>query len=946
MVIFTGIFLISLQLAGIDFGASRQAQIEGDAPAISFRIGGGEEDASVILPSNGIVTETNITILGKQTVETGAYSIATDDSNSEIISTGDTLKLAKYNRTTVQSVDAGWQFKDMTCRDGVARLNCTNQTLFSEPVRIDDAAGNDSWARSPEIALGGDGKIFVAWTDKRDGDWDVYYSSSEDGGRSFIKNTRLGNQTAERYRMNPMVGIDERGAIHMIWVEKNQSLDIVSVRYAKSVDGGVSFGPAIDSGGYINSMTIDKTGVPYLSLSCCYTKLADDESGFVKLVPMYSELNASTRTLSGGNLIVDNDGVIQAVFHVESKGVIYARSEDGFNFANTLIADQGFEPYIAMDGNGTIFAAWWTGTGVHVSEKVQGEEGFRELGNVSAQYSIGLSSPPAIDSNGILHFVWMGEKQYATYSARDGWNLRTNLPVDAVFGFPRVLVDRNDTVHIVYESYSDATGMDVYYLRGTRTYWTSGEALSPVTDLLCVPSDLRISENLSCPVGTSTIVYSRASGDNVSWTNWGPCDNGVPRLANRYMQLKYEFWTENTAATPVLYGASLEYSHYAPRGSVVSSLGLRENIISATISGELTLDGQTVVLSLSNDNGSHWYEAAVNVPWTFPTRGQQLGFRAIFLSNGSSTGSLKNFNISYTVESYPTNPAVYVGDGGAAVWSQFGTFNSTATLPDLSGVFNEYIASHRNQSENGTVAVPIRFASDTCGIINVTEFDIVYNVPPRIASREPDKPSVTAPEGGSIHFVMNATDDDSDLLTYQWYLDGSPAGGNSSVFDYRPGYESAGNHTLAVKVADGRLDLASSWNVTIENVNRQPVVTAFTPRSPVTVVIGNAPRFNVQAFDPDNDTLAFSWTLDGKGTAGNGSALILGTSGIGPGRHVLKVHISDGTGSAEQAWTVDVRARNGVESDPVPYLLAGALIMVLVAASVYLFKKRGKKKEP
>jgi len=61
-------------------------------------------------------------------------------------------------------------------------------------VRVDD--GTSSVKQYPDVAVDTEGNIYVVWHDDREGmwDWSVYFAKSTDGGKTFGRNVKGGER--------------------------------------------------------------------------------------------------------------------------------------------------------------------------------------------------------------------------------------------------------------------------------------------------------------------------------------------------------------------------------------------------------------------------------------------------------------------------------------------------------------------------------------------------------------------------------------------------------------------------------------------------------------------------------------------------------------------------------------------------------------------------------
>jgi hypothetical protein len=79
--------------------------------------------------------------------------------------------------------------------------------------------------------------VHVVWFDNRDGNWEIYYKRSTDGGVSWGADTRLTNNPAESY--NPSVSVSGT-VVHVVWFDNRDGN--YEIYYKRSTDGGISWG--------------------------------------------------------------------------------------------------------------------------------------------------------------------------------------------------------------------------------------------------------------------------------------------------------------------------------------------------------------------------------------------------------------------------------------------------------------------------------------------------------------------------------------------------------------------------------------------------------------------------------------------------------------------------------------------------------------------------------
>jgi hypothetical protein len=109
--------------------------------------------------------------------------------------------------------------------------NVIGDPPFSDNKKVNDDVGTTQY--NPSIGVDSMGNIFVVWEDNRDGDWNIYFANSSDGGETWTNNkinSSSGNQS------NPSLVVDSFNILYVVWEDdRNGDWDIYS---ANSTDGG------------------------------------------------------------------------------------------------------------------------------------------------------------------------------------------------------------------------------------------------------------------------------------------------------------------------------------------------------------------------------------------------------------------------------------------------------------------------------------------------------------------------------------------------------------------------------------------------------------------------------------------------------------------------------------------------------------------------------------
>ncbi len=95
---------------------------------------------------------------------------------------------------------------------------------------------NSAQSQLPSVAVSGS-VVHVVWFDLRDGNSEIYYKRSTDGGVSFGADTRLTNNSASSSIPS---GAVSGSVVHVVWYDNRDGND--EIYYKRSTDGGVSWG--------------------------------------------------------------------------------------------------------------------------------------------------------------------------------------------------------------------------------------------------------------------------------------------------------------------------------------------------------------------------------------------------------------------------------------------------------------------------------------------------------------------------------------------------------------------------------------------------------------------------------------------------------------------------------------------------------------------------------
>ncbi len=111
---------------------------------------------------------------------------------------------------------------------------------FSRNIRVNDDQGT-AGQFNPSLAVDPEGPVYLAWHDLRNGQADIYFAVSRDGGATFSPNRRLNDDRGEAYQFHPSLGVGSRGTVAVAWEDYRNGQADIYLTYSR--DGGDMFSP-------------------------------------------------------------------------------------------------------------------------------------------------------------------------------------------------------------------------------------------------------------------------------------------------------------------------------------------------------------------------------------------------------------------------------------------------------------------------------------------------------------------------------------------------------------------------------------------------------------------------------------------------------------------------------------------------------------------------------
>ena len=380
---------------------------------------------------------------------------------------------------------------------------------FEDDVLINGDGGNVDQA-SPDIAASGN-DIYIVWQDRRNGNWDIYFKASHDGGNSFGSDTRVDDTSRTSTltddgtdQTDPEIAIDGDGNIFIVWTDDREGRPLIYM--AVSTDDGDTFSWSMQVSYYLRGTQKR----PHLDISPSGRVFVawEDDRASMGHEQIYGAYTDDGSTFSDAARISDspaghdchtprvafsNDNDLHVVWTEDNLHDLDIRISDSINGGSTFSSSRllSREPTSSdqempdIDANSTTVAVVWKDTrnssaDVYMALSTDGGSTFPPEFRVHPGGLSGHQYEPevALEGSGNISICWTSSPGISdtrsdiqmTRYMRNGTleNVRTvNDPGSGVTQDSPSLAVSRGRAHIVFRDYRNSDQPDIYYSRTT-----------------------------------------------------------------------------------------------------------------------------------------------------------------------------------------------------------------------------------------------------------------------------------------------------------------------------------------------------------------------------------------------------------------------------------------------------------------------------------------------
>jgi len=177
------------------------------------------------------------------------------------------------------------------------------------------------------------------------------------------------------------------------------------------------------------------------------------------------------------------------------------------------------------------------------------------------------------------------------------------------------------------------------------------------------------------------------------------------------------------------------------------------------------------------------------------------------------------------------------------------------------------------------------------------------NRKPAFDTLTPTDTEVHIKEGDQVKLLFEANDPDGDALSYRWSINGveqTAGNGSSGSYQFKTAFLPADGWDstkcspcfMSVNVSDLHLTVENEWRITVDNVNRAPVVSIDRPSEGASFLVGQEVNLKAAStYDPDKDQLTYTWDFGDRRTD---TGVEVNHKYVQNGKYTVTLSVTDG----------------------------------------------------
>ncbi len=387
--------------------------------------------------------------------------------------------------------------------------NCYSQ--WSADTRLtNDAAGSYTSLNNKWCVAANGSVVHAVWQDHRDGNGEIYYKRSADGGATWGADTRLTNNTSSS--LSPCVAVS--GAqVNVVWYDNRDGN--FEIYFKRSTDGGVTWGTDTrltnnSSDSYGQSASASGTRI--------YIVWTDYRDGNEEIYHKYStdggttwsaDMRLTNNTSSSGYPSVAVSGLLVNVVWQDNRDgnneIYYKRSTDGgVNWdTDTRLTNNTYTseiPSVALSGS-QINVVWGDGRdgNMEIYYKRSTDGGLTWEADTRLTNNTNSSREASVAASGsVVNITWRddrdGNQEIYYKRSTDGgvnWDADTRLTSNSAYSYSSSIAVSGSQVHIVW--YDDRDGNnEIYYKQTLPPVPAAPSLISPLNNSVGQPLSLNL----------------------------------------------------------------------------------------------------------------------------------------------------------------------------------------------------------------------------------------------------------------------------------------------------------------------------------------------------------------------------------------------------------------------------------------------------------------------